>query len=107
MHEAIVTLLIFLLFVNIVITCAGVYFKYGKNHPYLEAKSDVNGISDIILDVLMTFLQNIVLFSHAIPMSIYVAIEVFKIFQVQLIHQDKKMNNPHYNANVLTAPGEE
>ena len=42
----------------------------------------------MIGDTIMMFLQNIVLISHAIPMSIYVAIEVLKWFQVRLVMQD-------------------
>ncbi len=37
-------------------------------------------------------IENIVLISHAIPMSIYVAIEVLKMLQVHLILTDTDMN---------------
>ena len=40
-------------------------------------------------------------------MSIYLAIEVFKIIQVQQIHSDKQMNFPHLEDNLLMDPGEE
>ena len=40
------------------------------------------------MQFLLSILTNLVLISHAIPMSIYVAIEVLKYFQVKLVLQD-------------------
>jgi len=42
-------------------------------------------------DFFLMLLQNIVLISHAIPMSIYVAIEVLKWFQVRLVLRDNDL----------------
>ena len=36
-------------------------------------------------------MENLVLISHIIPMSIYVAIEVLKFFQVRLIMSDSEL----------------
>ena len=45
MHRAIITLLVFLLVVNIFVTSAGVYFKYNVKHPYMD---DVNEEPDVL-----------------------------------------------------------
>ena len=40
-------------------------------------------------------------------MSIYLAIEVFKFLQVQMVHSDTSMNNPQLANHLLHTPGEE
>ena len=52
MHKAVITLLIFLLTVNILMTSAGVYFKREINYSYLGFDNEQN----FFLDLLMTFL---------------------------------------------------
>ena len=92
MHKAVATLLIFMVVVDLCITIAGVYFKNVVDLPYLKGPVDEEvTVSSLFEDVYMIFIQNIVLFSHAIPMSIYVAIEVLKIMQVQMVYKDQAM----------------
>lgn len=43
------------------------------------------------VNLLRYLLENLVLISHAIPMSIYVAIEVLKWFQVRNMERDKDL----------------
>ena len=100
MHAAIATLLLLFLVVNILVTAAGVYYKNNVDYSYLKihgVEGEADGErhvspKDVIIDCFQIFIQNIVLFSHAIPMSIYVAIEAFKFIQVKLIHKDTALN---------------
>ena len=46
-------------------------------------------------------LENLVLISHTIPMSIYVAIEALKWFQVRLIASDKELYKDPYGNDAL------
>lgn len=50
-----------------------------------------------------TLLQNIVLCSHIIPMSIYVAIEVLKWFQTGLVFKDEELMKDPANFDVSRA----
>lgn len=45
-------------------------------------------VGTLFFKFFLMLLQNTVLISHAIPMSIYVAIEVLKWFQVRLVLRD-------------------
>ena len=48
-------------------------------------------------------LENLVLISHTIPISIYVAIEALKWLQVQIIKQDPELMKEPSDLNDLTA----
>ena len=56
------------------------------------------------MSFLSLLLENLVLISHTIPMSIYVAIEVLKWFQVRLVLSDEDlMKDPGNIDNSLAA----
>ena len=50
------------------------------------------GAGEVFVNFIRYLLENIVLISHTIPMSIYVAIEVLKWFQVRLISSDRELS---------------
>ena len=57
-----------------------------------------NGVASI-----WAVLENLVLISHTIPISIYVAIEVLKWLQIQIIKQDRELMKEPSDLNDLTA----
>ena len=54
--------------------------------PYIQEKEE-----NVAVTAISTMLEYIVLISHTIPISIYVAIEVLKWFQVRLISKDRHL----------------
>lgn len=52
---------------------------------------DEKSIGSLMTLFFSLVIENIVLISHTIPMSIYVAIEVLKILQVHLVLNDTDM----------------
>ena len=63
----------------------------GKKSYLYASESEMEketGLPSRTKQFFMSLLANLVLISHAIPMSIYVAIEVLKWFQVRLVLQD-------------------
>jgi len=55
-----------------------------QNEEYEETKS----VANLVIMLLKLLLENLILISHTIPMSIYVAIEVLKWLQVRAVYAD-------------------
>ena len=76
----------------LILSAGGIISGMVDEKPYLfaskEEMEDDQGTGNLVLQSILSLMTNLVLISHAIPMSIYVAIEVLKYFQVRLVLQD-------------------
>ena len=90
MHSYVYQMLVVLLIVVLLLTIAGLVFDLKLDYSYLQGIEDrgrEGGWWSFILLFLKKVGHNIVLLSHAVPMSIYVAIELLKVFQKKLLDQ--------------------
>ena len=97
MHKFIASLLLFLILVVLACTVGSIVMKYQSG--FVESIDDTQERS-IFTEIIHTFAQTLVLYSHAIPMSIYVAIEIYKMIQINHIHGDKTLNKRHLMTSV-------
>lgn len=95
MHSYVYQMLVVLLIVVLLLTIAGLVFDLKLDYSYLQGIEDrgrEGGWWSFILLFLKKVGHNIVLLSHAVPMSIYVAIELLKVFQKNNVQSDKGMH---------------
>ena len=97
MHKFIASLLLFLILVVLACSLGSIVMKY--QNGFVESIDDTEETS-IFSFIIQTFAQTLVLYSHAIPMSIYVAIEIYKTIQINHIHGDKTLNKRHLMTSV-------
>ena len=88
MHSIIIRMFVAIGVVVAALTAGSVIMRKRDEWPYIEEKDE-----NVAVTAFSTMLEFIVLISHTIPISIYVAIEVLKWFQVRLISKDRHLNN--------------
>ena len=88
MHSIIKWMFVAIGVVVTALTVGSIIMKKRDEWPYLEEKDE-----NVAVTAISTMLEYFVLISHTIPISIYVAIEVLKWFQVRLISKDRHLNN--------------
>ena len=89
MHSHFIKMFFSMGLIVLAMSIGGLVMSITNEKPYLyasasEMEEDTN-LGSRIKQFLMSLLTNLVLISHSIPMSIYVAIEVLKWFQERLI----------------------
>lgn len=90
MHDFIKRMFILIGVLVTLLTAGGIVFDQMEDHwPNTISGDDVD--SNPGINAFRYLLENLVLISHTIPMSIYVAIEVLKYFQVRLILSDDEL----------------
>lgn len=105
MNYLLYSLFAFLILLCLLYSLLFIYWqnKYGEPHIYLHKyeKDTNNFISSKVtgLDWFLKFLTFIVAYSHIIPISLYVGLEVLKLVQVRLIGNDAKMYDPETGNN--------
>lgn len=78
--------------------------KYGKNLSFLWSYDEDKNFIKPKTDGLAWFIKFLVFiigYSHIIPISLYVGLEVLKMYQTQLIANDPKMFDPETENNAL------
>ena len=101
MHTLIYQLFALIFGIVLVLTIGGTVMRGTQDWPYIygpDGPEMSNGVASI-----WAALENLVLISHTIPISIYVAIEVLKWLQVQIIKQDRELMKEPSDLNDLTA----
>ena len=88
MHSIIKWMFVAIGVVVTALTVGSIIMQKRDEWPYLEEKDE-----NVAVTAISTMLEYFVLISHTIPISIYVAIEVLKWFQVRLISKDRHLNN--------------
>ena len=88
MHSIIKWMFVAIGVVVTALTVGSIIMQNRDEWPYLEEKDE-----NVAVTAISTMLEYFVLISHTIPISIYVAIEVLKWFQVRLISKDRHLNN--------------
>ena len=88
MHSIIKWMFVAIGVVVTALTVGSIIMKNRDEWPYFEEKDE-----NVAVTAISTMLEYFVLISHTIPISIYVAIEVLKWFQVRLISKDRHLNN--------------
>ena len=68
------------------LTAGSIIMQKRDEWPYIQEKDE-----NVAVTAISTMLEYVVLISHTIPISIYVAIEVLKWFQVRLISKDRHL----------------
>ena len=88
MHSIIKWMFVAISIVVVILTAGSIIMRKRDEWPYIEEKDE-----NVAVTAFSTMLEYFVLISHTIPISIYVAIEVLKWFQVRLISKDRHLNN--------------
>ena len=88
MHSIIIWMFVAIGVVVTALTAGSIIMQKRDEWPYIQEKEE-----NVAVTAISTMLEYIVLISHTIPISIYVAIEVLKWFQVRLISKDRHLNN--------------
>jgi phospholipid-translocating P-type ATPase (flippase) len=107
MNYLLYSLLSFLLLICILFSGIFIYWqtKYGEEHVYIHkyGEGEIVLTYDPVtgLDWFMKFLTFVIAYSHIIPISLYVGLEVLKLFQSVLIANDAKMYDPETGNNAL------
>ena len=88
MHSIIIWMFVAIGVVVTALTAGSIIMQKRDEWPYIQEKEE-----NVAVTAISTMLEYIVLISHTIPISIYVAIEVLKWFQVRLISKDRHLIN--------------
>ena len=88
MHSIIKWMFVAIGVVVTALTVGSIIMQKRDEWPYIQEKDE-----NVAVTAISTMLEYFVLISHTIPISIYVAIEVLKWFQVRLISKDRHLNN--------------
>lgn len=87
---------VFLLQLVIVFICATLNFQWAENNALAHAETGMT--VDEVNQILGSFYQQVlsfwVAYSHMIPISLYVSIEVLKLSQALFINRDESMRDP-------------
>ena len=86
MHSIIIWMFVAIGVVVTALTAGSIIMQKRDEWPYIQEKEE-----NVAVTAISTMLEYIVLISHTIPISIYVAIEVLKWFQVRLISKDRHL----------------
>ena len=89
MNNLLLSVFLFLIIIALVFSVMNFMFRY-ENNQYIEIYIGIN--QDItISSLIQKFFTFIVAYSHLIPISLYVALEIVKLFQSWLIFYDDLM----------------
>ena len=86
MHSIIIWMFVAIGVVVTALTAGSIIMQKRDEWPYIQEKDE-----NVAVTAISTMLEYFVLISHTIPISIYVAIEVLKWFQVRLISKDRHL----------------
>ena len=86
MHSIIIWMFVAIGVVVTALTAGSIIMQKRDEWPYIQEKDE-----NVAVTAISTMLEYVVLISHTIPISIYVAIEVLKWFQVRLISKDRHL----------------
>ena len=86
MHSIIIWMFVAIGVVVTTLTAGSIIMQKRDEWPYIQEKDE-----NVAVTAISTMLEYFVLISHTIPISIYVAIEVLKWFQVRLISKDRHL----------------